>query len=96
MTSVESLAMFLWTVGGPQSVSQVQNRFKRSTETINRKFGDVLQCVCLLSEDNIRPMDLEFTTVHPRLEDNHFTPHFNNCIGAIDGTHVPVVVPANE
>lgn len=96
MISVESLALFLWTVGGPQSVTQVQNRFKRSTETINRKFGEVLECVYLLSEDNIRPTDPEFTTVHPRLLDNRFAPYFNNCIGAIDGTHVPVVVPADE
>ena len=32
MTSVESLAMFLWTLGGPQSVSQVENRFQRSRD----------------------------------------------------------------
>ena len=34
--------------------------------------------------------------MHPRLQDDRFSPHFNNCTGAIDGTHVPVVVPANE
>jgi hypothetical protein len=38
MTSIESLGMFLWMLGGPQSVSQVENRFERSTETISRKF----------------------------------------------------------
>jgi hypothetical protein len=27
MSSIESLAMFLWIVGGPQSVSQVENIF---------------------------------------------------------------------
>uniref|UniRef100_A0A0A8YCG7 DUF8040 domain-containing protein n=1 Tax=Arundo donax TaxID=35708 RepID=A0A0A8YCG7_ARUDO len=37
MTSTESLAMFLWTLRGPQSVSQVENQFERSTETISRK-----------------------------------------------------------
>lgn len=96
MSSVESLAMFLWTVGGPQSVSQVMNRFKRSSETIYRKFHEVLDCLYRLSEDNIKPRDPEFNTVHPKLQDSRFSPHFNNCIGAIDGTHVPVVVPADE
>jgi hypothetical protein len=36
MSSIESLAKFLWTIGGPQSVSQVKNRYQRSTETIVR------------------------------------------------------------
>jgi hypothetical protein len=27
MTSIESLGMFLWILGGPQSVSQVEDRF---------------------------------------------------------------------
>jgi hypothetical protein len=32
MSSIESLAIFLWTVGGPQFDSQVKNRFQRSTK----------------------------------------------------------------
>jgi hypothetical protein len=31
MTSIESLGMFLWMLGGPQSVNQVENQFERST-----------------------------------------------------------------
>jgi hypothetical protein len=45
MCSEEALGMYLWILGGPQSVTQVQNRFKRSRETINRKFVEVLYCV---------------------------------------------------
>jgi hypothetical protein len=30
VSSIESLAMFLWIVGGPQSFSQAENRFTRS------------------------------------------------------------------
>ena len=29
-----------------------------------------------------------------RLQASRLWPHFNNCIGAIDGTHIRVVVPA--
>ena len=96
MSSVETLRMFLWTVGAPQSVSQVENRFKRSTETIHQKFKEVLDCLNHLAGDNIRPSNPEFTTIHERLQDSRFSTHFNDCIGAIDGTHVPVVVPADE
>ncbi|XP_051198596.2 uncharacterized protein [Lolium perenne] len=94
MCSEEALGMFLWTLGSPQSVSQVQNRFKRSKETINRKFAEVLYCVNQLAGDIIKPIDPLFPTVHERLRDSRFTPHFDGAIGAIDGTHIPVTVPA--
>jgi hypothetical protein len=41
-------------------------------------------------------LDLEFSTMHLRLQSAQFSPHFNNCIGAIDGAHIPVVVPTNQ
>jgi hypothetical protein len=55
MSFIECLAMFLWTMGGPQSVSQVENRFERSTQIINRKFNHVLNCLNRLDVDNIKP-----------------------------------------
>lgn len=96
MSSVEALGMFLWMCGGPQSFITAENIFKRFTETISRKFNELLESVNLLAGDIIKPKDPQFRTVHPRLQDDRFSPHFNNCIGAIDGTHVRVVVPANE
>jgi hypothetical protein len=67
MSSIEYLVMFLWTVGGPQSIRQVENRFERSTETINRKFNHVLDCLNRLVVGNIKPKDPQFSTVHSRL-----------------------------
>ncbi|XP_062230104.1 protein ALP1-like [Phragmites australis] len=94
MSSIEALGMFLWTIGAPQSFTQVKNRFERSKETISRKFNEVLDSIYLMSIDVVKPRDPEFTMVHPRLQGSRFAPYFNNCIGAIDGTHIPVVVPA--
>ena len=34
--------------------------------------------------------------MHPNLENPAFWPHFNDCIGAIDGTHVNVVVDKSK
>ena len=96
MSSMESLGMFLWTLGAPQSFIQVKNRFERSKETISRKFSEVLHSVYLLSRDVVKPKDPHFTTIHQRLLGARFEPHFNNCIGAIDGTHIPVVVPSSN
>ena len=49
-----------------------------------------------LAADIIRPVDPEFKNVHPRLQSPRFSPFFDNCIGEIDGTHVPVVVPTSK
>jgi len=88
--------MFLWIVGAPQSVRQADNRFRRSLETVSRTFNRVLRCLLRLAHNNIKPKDPTFPEVHPNLENPAFWPHFNECIGAIDGTHVKVVVDKNK
>lgn len=94
MSSIESLAMFLWIVGAPQSIRQDEDRFERSTEIVSRKFEQVLYSLFKLSGDIVRPKDPQFRTVHPRLKIPRFSPHFDNCIGVLDGTHIPVIVPS--
>jgi hypothetical protein len=49
-----------------------------------------------LATDIIRPKDPKFITVHRRLQSPLFAPYFDNRIGAIDGTHVPVIVPTEK
>jgi hypothetical protein len=46
--------------------------------------------------NNIRPTDYSFTTPHARIKDGEFWPHFKGAIGAIDGSHIPCVVPTSE
>lgn len=49
-----------------------------------------------MAGDIIRPFDRKFRTMQGKLRDSRFYPHFNNFIGAIDGAHILVVVPADE
>jgi hypothetical protein len=56
----------------------------------------VLNCLYKLGKDNIKPVDRNFKDVHPRLQDARFWPHFKDVIGTIDGSHIPVEVPAEE
>ena len=88
--------MFLWMVGAPQSVRQAENRMERSLDTVHRNIEKVLKCVVKLAADIIRPLDPEFRAMHRRLQNPRFFPHFNNCIGALDDTHIPVVVPNDK
>jgi len=56
----------------------------------------VLKCLTKLAKDIIKPEDSDFTAIHPRLMSPRFYPFFKDCIGAIDGTHVPCVVPSHK
>ena len=91
-SSIEALGMFLWMVEAPQSIRQAEDRFERSLGTIHNNFMKVLKYVCKLAAEIICPRDPSFSDMHPRLQNPRFSPFFNNCIGAIDGTHVPVIV----
>lgn len=95
-TSIEALGMFLYIVGAPQSVRQAEDRFERSLGTVHSMFYRVLKCVVNLAGDIIRPRDPQFTTTHPRVMNPRFYPEFKDCIGAIDGSHMPCVVPGDK
>jgi hypothetical protein len=44
----------------------------------------------------IQPKDPQFSTIHHKLQEPRLCNHFRDCIGAIDGTHIPVIVPTFE
>ncbi|XP_015932458.1 uncharacterized protein LOC107458771 [Arachis duranensis] len=51
----------------------------------------------LLLIDIIQPKDHDFKEVPTKLRnDDRYWPHFKDAIGAIDGTHVPVIVSAED
>lgn len=95
-TSIEALGVFLWIVGAPQSVRQAEDRFERSLGTIHSMFYRVLTAVLKLAAVIIKPRDPEFRCMHDRLTNHRFYPEFKDCIGAIDGTHIPMVVPNDK
>jgi hypothetical protein len=95
-THIEALGMFLWIVGAPQSARQAEDRFERSLGTVHAMFYRVLECVVKLADDIIRSRDPEFSTTHPRVLNPRFNPEFKDCIEAIDGSHMPCVVPADK
>jgi hypothetical protein len=60
------------------------------------KFKEVLRCLHKLAKKNINPKDSIFSNVHDKVKEDRFWPHFKGAIGAIDGSHVEVVVPTDE
>jgi hypothetical protein len=88
--------MFLWTCGGPQFFRQVKNKFGHSLDTVSRKFSGALDSINRMVVDIIKSKDPQFKEVHSRLQAPRFWDHFKECIIALDGTHIPIIVPLSN
>jgi hypothetical protein len=97
ISTYETLMIFLFICAGNESNRKTQNRFNHFAETISRKFSEVLDSVMAMAKHFIVPKDANFHIVHKRIaEDRRAYPHFKDCIGALDGTHVRVSLHPNE
>ena len=60
----------------------------------HRYFYEVLDGLLLLSKHEIK-LPTENTPLSSRMADDpKYAPYFENCVGVLDGTHIPVCVPA--
>ncbi|KAF0743444.1 hypothetical protein Ae201684P_007741 [Aphanomyces euteiches] len=92
----EQLAIFLYFCGHHASNRALQNRFQHSGDTISRHLRSVLNALRRMSPILIKIPD-ENASVHDRiLSSSKFYPFFEGCRMCIDGTHVPVSVPAAD
>ncbi|XP_038679959.1 protein ALP1-like isoform X1 [Tripterygium wilfordii] len=90
------VGMFLFTLGQGASNRLLQECFQHSGETISQIFREVLQIVYLMSIDLIKPRENQFDTVPSRIRNDPKYRPFKDCIGAIDSTHIPTVIPKDE
>jgi len=91
----EQVAMFLFTIARASSNRDVQERFQHSGETVSRHFHAVLEAIDRLIPYYIKLPDPQ--TIPTAITSNpKFYNFFNNCIGALDGTHVAAKVPEEE
>ena len=60
MSSIESLGLFLVICGQGWSNRAIKKDFKHSSETISRKFTEVLHCMVAMSKKYIQPKDPNF------------------------------------
>ncbi|KAK7314853.1 hypothetical protein VNO77_33381 [Canavalia gladiata] len=90
----EQLAIFLNIIGHNERNRVIQERFQHSGETISRHFNNVLKAIKSLSREVLQPPQL--TTPPEILNNARFYPYFKDCIGVIDGMHIPAHVPAKD
>ncbi|KAI8558388.1 hypothetical protein RHMOL_Rhmol04G0088100 [Rhododendron molle] len=87
----ERVAIFLWVLGHHTKQRRTKYDFWRSIETVSRHFDDVLLAI-------LRLYNMLLVTpepVPPNYEDSRWS-WFQNCLGALDGTYVPVNPPAAD
>ena len=90
----EKLIMFLWTINEGPSNRVVQERFSHSGETISRCFHEVLEALLLLHKETVI-LPVTDTPVGSRITDDpKYGPYFSDCVGALDGTHIAMHIPA--
>ncbi|XP_047311257.1 uncharacterized protein LOC124914701 [Impatiens glandulifera] len=90
----EQLAMFLIIIGHREKNRVIQERFQHSGETISRHFNNVLKAVKSLSREFLQSPP---QSTPPEIRDNkRYYPYFKDCIGVIDGMHLPAHVPAKD
>ncbi|KAK2421380.1 hypothetical protein QL285_032017 [Trifolium repens] len=90
----EQLAIFLNVIGHNERNRVIQERFQHSGETISRHFNNVLKAIKSLSREFLQ---LPEHTTSPKIRNSsRFYPYFKDCIGVIDGMHIPAHVPAKD
>ena len=85
------LLVFLHIITSDVSYLMVRELFQYSPRTITRIFHEVLR---ILSGPFYRAMVKPSTAeVQDKVRSNkRFFPYFRNCVGAVDGTHIPIAV----
>ena len=72
--------------------------FKRDFSIQVRLYLDgLMDAVCEMAIDIVRPSDPHFNRIPKKIKDiDRYWPYFKDCIGPIDGTRIPVVMPASK
>lgn len=88
--------MFLQIVGEGSGNRAIQERFQHSGDTVSHVFHEVLVALMILHQKNRLITQFRYTTSRSNCQKLQIFPYFENCIGALDGTHIPAHVPSAE
>ena len=93
---LEKIAMFMHVVGHKYTNREVQERFQHSGDTVSRCFQQVLKASLFLHAEWVKLPAMPHVLSDHITSNPKFTPYFNDCLGALDGTHVPAHISSDE
>ncbi|KAH6828961.1 nuclease HARBI1-like protein [Perilla frutescens var. hirtella] len=90
----EMVVTFLIIVGHNNRYCNVRQRFRRSHFATSQNFNKTLKALNTIAPDMmVKPS----TGIPAKFQESiRFMPFFKDCIGAINGTHIPEMVPGRE
>ncbi|XP_057803138.1 uncharacterized protein LOC131018433 [Salvia miltiorrhiza] len=90
----EMLATFLIIVGHNNRYCNVRERFGRSHFAASQNFNKILRALNTIASDMmVKPTGTILAKIR---ESTRFNPYFKDCIGAIDGTHIPAMIRGRD
>ncbi|XP_034606638.1 uncharacterized protein [Setaria viridis] len=87
----EHLGMFIFMLSHNASTDRLKKEFQHSGEIIHRKITEFFDIILALTHRFLKLPNVNHTHVKIA-SDPRFMPFFRNCIGTIDGTHVPITI----
>jgi len=90
----EQIGMFMYMLSRNANFEKLSDRFERSRDTIHRHIKACFDAMISVKGDFVKHLS---TRTHWKISsDPQYGPYFVNCIGAIDGIHVPMTVSGRE
>ena len=96
ITTLEKIAMFMHVVGHKGSNRDIQERYQHSGSTVSHCFQKVLKACLYLHIKYVKLPSLPHRLATRISEDRKYTPYFDDCLGALDGTHIPMHILEHE
>jgi hypothetical protein len=92
----EKLGIYLYVMGQDASLRLTGETFRRSTEIVSRAFHEILKTMNDLYLHEVKLPTIETPIPYHIRKSRKFWPHFKDCIGALDGSHVNAHVPTDR
>lgn len=83
-------------VGHKGSNRDIQERYQHSGSTVSHCFQEVLKACLHLHIKYVKLLSLPHRLATRISQDRKYTPYFDDCMGALDGTHIPMHILEHE
>ena len=92
-SAAQKVFIFLYIVCQGASFRTVCDRFQCSSSTVSHIFHEVLDAMLVLHKEIVKSPSNE---IPARIGEDPKMQPFKDCVGALDGTHVPIAVPTQH